>query len=84
MSKEWIQDWKKQTRIGLHLNGTTSTSRNLEIVLINSKCDTAHGDDMEPVLYIYSITNYDGLRGFRVNEANYSAFPHEHEYLLCE
>ena len=36
------------------------------------------------VLYIYSITNFDGFRGFRVDDANYSAFPNEQEYLLCE
>jgi len=70
--------------VGLHLNGITSTSRNLEIALTSSQCTTSYGDDLEPVLYIYSITNYDGFRGFRVNEPNYSAFPHEQEYLLCE
>lgn len=41
MNKTWVKDWKRKAGgadIGLH--GTTCTSRNLEIALELSKCDT--------------------------------------------
>jgi len=85
MKQTWLKDWKRKAGgadIGLH--GTTSVSRNLEIALELSKCDTNKDNNMIPVLFVYTIRNYKGFSGFRNNDGRYSAFPCEQEYLLIE
>ena len=86
MQKEWINPWRKvvgEEYISLP-GGSTSTSQNLDVALGFSKCHTDYTDDQQPVLFIYSIENYDGFNGFRMTDKRYSMYPSEQEVLLME
>jgi len=86
MNKEWIKDWVHLSLEGnsIKLTGITSTSKNLEVALDISKCDTKYEDHQQPVLFVYCVRNYDGFRGFRMNNSKFTAYPQEQEYLLME
>ena len=85
MNKGWIKDWKKKVgKKPIRLHGSTSTSKNLDVALTFSKCKTDFESDQQPVLFVYSIQNYDGFRGFRLNDKRYTVYPSEQEYLLME
>ena len=83
MYNEWIEDWRSKIDQKINLNGITSATKNLEVALEFSKCERATKDDQKSVLFVYSITNYNGFHGFRLND-KYTPFPNEHEYLLTE
>ena len=86
MQKEWINPWRKvvgEEYINLP-GGSISTSQNLDVALCFSKCHTDYTDDQQPVLFIYSIQNYDGFCGFRMTDKRYSMYPSEQEVLLME
>jgi len=75
MTQDSINDWSNQ--IGqeyVHLSGTTNTSKNLEIALEDSKCNRKYEDGKQAVLFVYSITNYEGFQGFRLNDDRYTPF----------
>jgi len=65
--------------------GNTSTSSNLGVALGFSKCSI---NDVKmtgkSVLFVFFFQNYGSFSGFRLNQPEYSAFPHEEEYLLME
>ena len=85
MNKEWIEDWRQV--IGhqmINLHGNTSTSKNLDVALGFSKCHNNHEENQLPVLFIYSINNFYGFKGFRLNDKRFSVYPEEQEFLLME
>jgi len=98
MNKEWIEDWREE--IGLQgeyegqsvegmlkyipMHGSTSTSKSMDVALGFSKCGTKYDDNKQAVLFVYSIYNYGGFNGFRLNDKKYSVYPGEQEYLLME
>ena len=92
MNKEWITGWReevgKKDEDGnmkyFSLHGSTSTSKNMEVALGFSKCHTDFSANQQPVLFVFSITNFNGFNGFRLNSKKYSVYPGEQEYLLCE
>ena len=58
MDKNWIDDWKNEIGNDIHLNGFTSTSKNLDVALELSCCHTNYDDrQYQPVLFIFSINN---------------------------
>ena len=84
MKKEWLKDWHKEVGKEINLKGNTSTSKSIVVALGFSECDKKMKKGFQPVLFVYLIQNYGGLRGFRLTKEKYSAFPHEQEYLLME
>lgn len=87
MNKEWIDGWKEEIKMDskepkVSLIGSTSTSKNLDVALINSKCLTDYGSDKQPVLFVYSIINYHWYAGFKMNDKRFSVYPREQEHLL--
>ena len=62
----------------------TSTTKNLVVALEFSKCLTIYPTDKLPVLFIFSIRNYYGLGGVRLDNKRFSMYPQEEEYLLQE
>ena len=67
------------------MHGCTSTSKNLDVALGFSQCDTDYdAENKQAVLFVYSIRNYDGFSGFRLNSKRYTLYPEEQEYLLME
>ena len=61
-----------------------STSKNLEVGLDGTKCNTVYSSNFHPVLFVYSVRNYRGFSGFRMSDERYTAYPQEQEYLLQE
>ena len=84
MNKDWIDKWSFNIGNELHLQGCTSTSRNLDVALGFSKCDTDYAFEQQPVLFVFSMLNQTGFSGFRLTDKRYSIYPQEQEYLLCE
>lgn len=60
MNKEWIEDWREVEK-DLMMHGFTSTSKNLDVAMSSSCCDTDYSDDQQAVLFVYSIRNYRGF-----------------------
>ena len=56
----------------------------MDVALSFSKCDTDYDDDQTPFLFVFSILNYNGFKGFRVDDSRWSVYPQEQEYLLME
>ena len=76
MNKEWIVDWKKKIKEGKFLlRGITSTSKSLDVALNFSKCHSEYSFYQTPVLFVFSIWNYVGFNGFRLNDKRYSMYP---------
>ena len=85
MNKEWIEDWRDEVgKEYIKLHGSTSTSKNLDVALGFSQCHKDFSSHQQPVLFVYSIRNYEGFDGFRLNSKRYSVYPGEQEYLLME
>ena len=69
----------------VNMPGTTSTSSNLGVALNFSKCATKFIKiPGKSVLFVFFFQNWIGFPGFGLNQPEYSAFPFEEEYLLCE
>ena len=59
MEKQWIEDWREEIGEGfVHLHGTTSTSRNLELALDYSKCHKKYEDIKQAVLFVLHNSNW--------------------------
>ena len=85
MNKEWITGWREEVgKKWIPMHGSTSTSKNMQVALGLSLCHTNYSDNQQPVLFVYSILNYYGFPGFRLNSKKYSVYPGEQEYLLME
>ena len=85
MKKQWVQDWIKRVGENIRVPAFTSTTKNLDVSLSFSKCNTNDlKPDDEPVLFVYLMQNYQGFPGFRLNDKAYSNVPTEYEYLLKE
>ncbi len=57
------------------MHGCTSTSKNMEVALGFSQCNTDYDDNKQAVLFVYSISNCNGFYGFRLNSKRYSVYP---------
>ena len=84
MKREWVQDYDKalQSEQKLYLKGQTSTSFDIKVA-----CDFAFNDLSDakiPVLFFYTIQNYDHFLGVRLNDEAFSAYPCEGEIVLME
>ena len=79
--QKWFDVYLNKVGKKVYMPGTTSTSSSLGIALGFSKCSIAEGLS---VLFVFFFQNYDGFKGFRLNQPEYSAFPYEEEFLLME
>ena len=79
--QKWFDAYLNNVGKMVCLPGTTSTSSSLGIALEFSKCFIA---DIHHKGIVFFLSNYGGFRGFRLNQPEYSAFPHEEEFLLME
>jgi len=77
LDKKWVEGWSNQIGNKTSLMGLTSTSKNLDVALGYSQCHTKYKSNQQPVLFIYSILNYRGLEGFRLNDKRFSVYPQE-------
>ena len=84
MNNEWIEDWRREIgKTGNDttcLNGQTSTTKNLDVALNYSKCHTDYffeSVNQTPVLFVFSILNWVGFEGFRMNQTRYTMYPEE-------
>ena len=89
MEKGWMTGWREDAgKSGedsfIHLPGCTSTSKNLDVALGFSGCHKNYSADHQPVLFVFSIRNWFGFNGFRLNDYKFSVYPQEQEYLLME
>ena len=77
MNKDWIDHWRAEVgKKDFPMHGCTSTSKNMEVALGFSQCNTDYdADNKQAVLFVYSISNIDGFRGFRLNSKRYSVYP---------
>ena len=84
MTVEQIQLYTDEIGLDeLHLTGSTSCSRNLDVAL-----GFAIGDSMKPnhfpVLIVISCKNYISPDGFAMNNIAYTAYPAENEIILSD
>lgn len=85
MDSDWIEGWREEVgEVFINLHSSTSTSKNLEVALDFSKCHTDYSNLQTPVLFVISVLNYTGFKGFRLNDKRYSVYPEEQEVLLME
>lgn len=85
MNTDWIEDWRKQIgKNEIDLHGIMNTSKNLEVALNYTKCHTEYAAEQQPVLFVYSIRNYNHFSGFRLNDKRFTPYPEEEEYLLMD
>ena len=85
MNQVWIEDWRKE--IGqdyINLKGITNTTKNLDIAMDYSKCHTDFWNHTTPVVFVISIWNNSGFKGFRLTDKRFSVYPEEQEVLLME
>jgi len=61
MNLEWIEDWRMEVGKERKLHGCSSTSKNLDVALGFSQCDTKYPDTKQAVLYVISIKNFNGF-----------------------
>ena len=67
------------------MSGNSSCTRNIKIALeFAHKTSEECEDDQMPVIFVISCQNYDAFPGFRLNNQEYTAYPHEEEILLSE
>jgi len=79
MNKDWIVGWREEVgksgKDYLHLHGSTSTSKNLDVALGFSNCHNDFSGDQKPVLFVFSIRNWLGFNGFRMNDKRFTVYP---------
>jgi len=70
----------------VRLTANVSSSFNLSIALKYSRCAKKYNKDYKGkyILFVFLFRNYSSLNGFRMNQAEYSCFPHEQEFLIQE
>jgi len=78
MKDRCVTDWRRKIDDeDFNLKGITSTNKDLDVALGYSKCHTDYADDQQPVLFVFSMWNYFGFQGFRLNHKRYSMYPGE-------
>merc|ERR1711935_1145840 len=82
---KWFDAYVNKVGQMVNMPGTTSTSSNLGVALDFSKCSILDiAMTGKSVLFVFFFKNFIGFPGFRLNQPEFSAFPEEEEYLLCE
>lgn len=85
MQLEWLDKWVKMVGEWVRMPSSTSTSKMIEVGLNFTKCiDPNEASINKSVLFVFIILNKNGFEGFHLSNKNYSAYPHEQEYLLME
>ena len=67
------------TASNIKIRGNFSATSDLKVALDQAKSKNAFE---KPTLFVISVRNYRGFAGFRLNQPQYSAHPHEKEFLL--
>ena len=63
--------------IHAHINATKSVFQAVKQIKFTFECQV-------PAMFVISVVNFKGFSGFRMNSEDYSAHPHEQEYLFME